>query len=339
MRTKLKDIARLAEVSIATASYVLNDQWEVKGIRQETAQRVMDLAEEHRFVPNRTATFLKKGRYHLIALISPHCADFYSDLLQGIEEQGEKQDYQILFCSTFNSAKREENYLRSLIARRVDGVIILPVDIHESHMEYLIKNRVPTVCFRRRASSDLAAKYMTFNDREGGKIAAKHLLAQGCQRIAFVSDTICEQYDYLKIIQEARAQGCIEALEEAGRPADELTVFVHDSGCPDYPEVIRDALSENKIDGVVGFSDMACVVLCRALRQVGLCVPKDLRVVGFDNTELGALFDPGLTSIGLPKPQLGRLMVDAIMRMIDSRQQETDEFFLSPYLIPRASTA
>jgi len=86
--------------------------------------------QKHKFVLNRTANLLQKGKYHLIAIIVPRCADFFLELLQEIQQVGEKQDYQIIYSSTFDSTEREKTYLTSMIARWVDGVILLPVDAH-----------------------------------------------------------------------------------------------------------------------------------------------------------------------------------------------------------------
>lgn len=339
MRVKLRDIAALANVSVATASYVMNDKWGEKGISPETAERVTRLAEEHGFVPNRTAALLKKGRYHLIALISPHCADFYADLLQGIEEEGEKHDYQILFCSTFDRPDREEAYVKSLVARRVDGVIILPIESEAPHLKFLTRNRVPTVFFRRQAGAKARGKFMTFNDFEGGRMAAQHLIARGCKRIAFGTSSYLQDFEYLRIIEEARLQGCREAMREAGLATAGLDPILMEEDAPGAAARFASRVHETAIDGIVGFSDHAAIAMMNMLRSEGMSIPEDVRFIGFDDTEMGRLHWPALSSISLPKADLGKTMMEAIESMLERGSQDTDEMLLSPRVVSRASTA
>jgi len=338
MAIKLSEIARLANVSIATASYVLSGKGEQKGISEATTQRVEALARQHGFVPNRTAAFLKKGRYHLIALMAPHISEFYAGMLQSIEQEAEKRDYQILFSSTFDSVERERDYLRGLLARRVDGVILLPVDIHERHLRYLARNHVPTIFFRRRADAELPHKFMSFNDVLVGRKAAEHLVRQGCRTIAYCSAPIYVNQEYLRIIHEARSEACGEAVRAAGLPFDESHVVLVDRGRPEtLPEVARWMLDRG-VDGVVGISDDVSLAAMYALRDVGARIPEDVKVVGCNDSELAWFGVPPLTSVALPKPQLGRAMVEALFRMMDDGSQETDEVLLEPQVVARQSS-
>ncbi len=338
MRVRLSDIAALANVSTATVSYVLNGKGKRAGISDETSERIKRIAEEKGFVPNRTASFLKSGRYNLIALISPHCADFYADLLRGIEGEGEKSDYQILFSSTFNSIEREVSYMKSLMARRVDGVVILPVDVHLDHMRYFIQNHVPTVCFRRRADSELDLKFMTFDDREGSYMATAHLIAQGCQNIGFFTAPTFSEVDYLRIVQEARIRGYYQALEDAGIPRERGVVVNLGENSPDFAERIMEEVTGRKLDGIAAVSDRTAIPIMNVLCKRGIRIPEDFMITGFDDSEYAQISRPTLTTIGLPKVRLGEAMVQAILRMIETRTQETDEVLFPPVLRVRESS-
>lgn len=335
---RLSDIAEMANVSVSTVSYVLSGKWKDCRISDATAKRILDLVEQHGCVPNRTARFLKSGRCHLLALVSPHCADFYAEIIEGIEQEGEKRDYQILTGSTFNSIEREESYVKNLVARRVDGVIILPVDAHEDHLRYLSRNHVPTVCFRRRADVSIPFKFMTFNDFEGARIATRHLLDKGCERIAFISASLFLQYDFLRVIHEARTLGYAQALAEADHGA-KPRVFPLDEAASDYAETLTGLVRKHRIDGIVGLSDRTCAPVLRVLREAGIRVPEDVRVIGFDNSELAWLSYPPLSSIALPKRELGAAMVQALVRMVEDHEQETDEILLMPRLVERQTSA
>lgn len=338
MAVRLSDIAEMANVSIATASYVLNGKAEERGISEATAQRVRELAQSCGFVLNRTANFLQKGRYHLIAIIVPRCADFLLDLLQGIQQEGEKRDYQIIYSSTFDSLEREKTYVKSMIARRVDGVVLLPIDTHAAHLKYLSRNHVPTILFRRRAGSTAPHKFMTFADVQSGEMAARHLIEQGCRRVAFCSSPIYLECEYFRIIHEARFEGCVRALKEAGLPTrDGQAIFVEERD-PRHAETLAAEIRRGRIDGLVGFSDYHCMMVMDALRRTGHRIPEDLRIIGFDDTNTNQFLHPSLSSIGFPKIEMGRTMVDSLLRMIETGEQETDEVLLTPYLAARESS-
>jgi LacI family transcriptional regulator len=338
VRIKLSDIARLANVSIATVSYVLNGKGGAQKISQATADRIRKIAREHGYVPNKTARYLKHGRYHLIALIAPHCADFYAGLLRSIELEGDKHEYQILFSSTFDDIEREETYIKNLIARRVDGVVILPIDVHSQHLQYLTRNHVPTIFFRRRADSSSPHKFMTFGDACGGLIATRHLIERGCRRIAFCSSPVFLGPDYLKVIHQARIEGYKQALKEAGREFCPEDVLVLAEPSPSYSEDLVEALKMRGYDGIVGISDRACLPILRSLQANGIRVPEQIKVIGFDNSDYLDFTAPPLSSIRLPKAQLGEAMMQALLRMIETREQEKDEVLLKPDLVEREST-
>ena len=289
-------------------------------------------------MPNQTAVFLRSGRCHLLALVSPHCSDFYADLLQGIEEEGEKGDYQILVASTFNDIRREGAYLQNLIARRVDGVILLPIDIEQKHLDLLAKNRVPTVFFRRRAGTDVPGKYMTFSDFEGGRLAARHLCQQGCRRVAFCSVPLFQEFDYLRIIHEARLQGYREGLRESGAPWDDSMVYQLDETLHGFCGPLIQAVSEKRVDGIVALSDRLCLPILEAFRSAGIRVPADVKIVGFDNTEMARFANPPLTSVSFPKRDLGPAMVKALLQMMDTGEQDCSEILLQPDLVVRQSS-
>jgi LacI family transcriptional regulator len=336
-RPTIVEIARLAEVSTATVSYVLNGKAGRQGISAATAERVRDVAEDLGYVPDRMATSLRTGRYHLIALIAPHFADFYADLLQGIEEEGDKSNYQIIISSTFDRVSREARYVQSLIGRRIDGAIVLPVDIHEPHLRRFEKARIPTVCFRRRAGSDLRARFMTFDDYGAGRMLTRRLIEVGCKRLAFYCPQLFLERDYLRIIHEARFAGFRRACEEAGLSC----------GC-DGPMVLEERdegvgarLSEEagrrKADGIVGVSDTSCLIAMHHLKAHGIRVPDDIKIAGFDNVLAASVAAPPLTTIAWPKAELGRAMMQSLLNMMETREQQTDEAFFEPRLVVRQS--
>ncbi len=338
MSITLKEIASLAKVSIATASYVLNDHPKSRSMNEETVLRVKKVAAAYGFVPSKAAGSLKQGRHDLIALIAPHVGDFFAGLSQGIESEGDKHRLQLMTASTFDSAEREREYVKRLLARRVDGMIVLPLDVSARHLDYLYRSRVPVIFFRRRAGSTAPAKFMTFDDIEVGRLAARHLIERGCRRIALLTHPEWIRREYYRIVHDALFEGCREACEEAGLPFGEDDVLGVDTDRPTYGDDLVRAVREGGYDGLFGLSDVTCAGALNALHRARIRVPEKVKVVSFGDGELARFSIPALTSVGLPKAELGREMVRALVRMVENRAQEADEVLLKPSLTVREST-
>jgi DNA-binding LacI/PurR family transcriptional regulator len=337
-RITLNEIAQMAGVSKATASYVLNGREKANRISTETAVRVRETAAKFGYVLNRAAAQLKKGRHHLIALMAPHFSDFYAGLLQSIEQVAEERGYQTLFGSTFDSVEREKTYLNNLIARRVDGIILLPVDIFQPHLKLLTTHRVPSILFRRRASSKSPLMFMTFDDFEAGALAARHLSDRGCKRMAFLSSPVYVEQEYLSIIHQARLQGFNRTLKESGMPVPLEEAFMLTRGDAVSEHALVETFRKHRIDGFAAISDDIAVWAMRLLQDAGVRIPDQVRAAGCNNSELSVFAVPGLTSVGLPKARLGEEMVRVLFRMIDRQEQETDELLIEPHLVERDST-
>jgi LacI family transcriptional regulator len=338
MPVKLSEVAKLAGVSIAAASYALNGRARQYGISKGTEARIKQIAEEQGYVANRTAAYLKKGRYHLITLIAPHFLEFFANLLEGIEHEAEESDYHVLFCSSFNRLDREKKYLKSLIARRVDGVIIMPTDVNAKHLLYLSKNSVPSVLFRHRLDSTLPHKFMSFDDVQGARLATRHLLDRGCRKVAFCSLAGYTAYEYIRPIHETRIEGFRRALEEAGLAYDEEMNVVYAGGGTQADIALVDRVKKQGIDGIVGISDEVVVPMMRMLRLAGIRIPEDLKLVGFGDSFAARISEPPLSTLSAPRWEMGVGMVQALMRMIESGEHETDEVLYPFGLIARQST-
>ncbi len=340
-RVTLDKIAEIAKVSKATVSYVLSGKERDYRISDETAKLIRQIADQLEYIPNRAASMLRKGRHHLIAIIAPHVADFYAVLVYSIEEEAEKRDYQILLGSTFDNIERERKYLTNIISRRADGVIILPVDIHQPHLNVLEKRRIPTIYFRRRADSTAKQLFMTFDDTEVGRIAAEHLFAKGSSSVMFVSTTDYLKYDYLRIIHEARASGCAAAVSARGENVIFPQGYILDLArhCRESSgKELVSFVKEKKISGLVCLSDDIAAHVLQFLAQGGLKVPEDVRVIGCDNTRMAEFTTPTLSSIDLPKRALGEAMVRSLFHMIENERQDVGELLLPPRLVERDST-
>jgi LacI family transcriptional regulator len=174
---------------------------------------------------------------------------------------------------------------------------------------------------------------------QGGYLATRHLIEQGCKRIVFSSGPIFLDNEYFRIIHEARLRGCTKALEEAGMPTNGGEALFVEERDPNHAAQLAADVKEHRIDGIVGFSDYLCMVVMDSLRRTNIRIPDDVRIIGFDDTAFNKFTAPPLTSIGFPKAELGRTMVEALLRMAESKVQDTDEILLRPNLVVRESSS
>jgi LacI family transcriptional regulator len=334
----LEEIAKLAGVSKATASYVLSGKSMQGRVSEKTAARVKAVAEKHGYVPNRAAALFRKGRHHLIAMLMPNLSDFYAGLLAQVELEAEKCGFQVLFGCSFNSPEREAKYVEGMLARRVDGLILLPINIDAQHLHLLHRNRLPTIFFRRRAEATLPHKFMTFHDFRTGYLAAKHVIEKGCRKLVFCSEPSLLRLDYVRIIHEARLAGFRQALTENGLVVGDEGILFHEREPFDNKAFIEE-FKRTGFDGIVGVGDDAAIRAMTALTQHGVRVPEEVKVIGIDDSKLCRYAVPAMSSIGLPKDELGARMVEALMRMIKKGEPEADEVLTEPFVVARASTA
>jgi LacI family transcriptional regulator len=337
---KLSELAKLANVSKTTASFVLNEEAERHGIKPETIRRVREVAAQHGYVPNQASRNLRQGRQYLIAFVAPQVTDsFFLTIAQSVEQTAETHGYQVLFGSTFSDVERERRYLESLIARRVDAIILLPTHIDAPHLDILLQHQIPTILFRRRHTSRKPFRFMTFNDELSAELATRHLVDQGCRRIGMVIDAVAEEYDWLQVIIEARVAGYRRALRAAGLKAIKpviLTPIDRQRSADDDPIAL---LRKHKIDGLVAMEDLCILRLINKLYDAGYDIPESIKLVGCDNSPYTAFLRPPLTSVGFPQAELGRCMIEELVEAINSGTAPRGELLLDPYLVPRASSA
>ncbi|HID20780.1 MAG TPA: LacI family transcriptional regulator, partial [Planctomycetaceae bacterium] len=242
--------------------------------------------------------------------------------------------YNVILCNSDYNLERERAYIEVLQAKQVDGLIFIPSSIEIAHVrELLAKMRGPVVT-ADRYTPELAADSIIADNRAGGRLAAQHLLALGHQRIGCI-----ERPKYLPHVQD-RLIGFREVLEEQGIVIpDELCVrggFSFEDGV----RAARRLLSlPNPPTAVFAYNDIMAIGALRAAREMGLHVPDDLAVVGFDNIPVASFVTPQLTTIDQPKYRIGALAVELLIgRLSGEIEGDPQQQVLDVRLIVRESS-
>jgi LacI family transcriptional regulator len=332
--TTIKDVARKAGVSFKTVSRVLNDD---TAVRDETRAKVMDAIEALDYRPNIMARSLRSQRTHTIGFVSDLIAStpYASLIIQGAQERAWESNYLLLLVNTGGNQKMKEAAVDTLLDRQVDGIIYATMYHREAHPPEEVK-QVPTVlldCFvANRSLPSVVPDEVT-----GGREATLHLLQKGHHRIGLILD----QVDIPA--KRGRFQGYKEALASFQIPYDENLVKFGNS-MPDggYDATMQLMQQPNKPTAIFCYNDRTAMGAYDALRKLGLSVPNDVAVIGFDNQELiAANLYPPLTTMKLPHYEMGQWAVKHLLELIENPQeanrQITQKMLTCP-LIERAST-
>lgn len=317
------DVARLAKVSKSTVSNVIRD---AKGIAPQTIARVRAAIDELGYRPNVLARQLVQQRTNVLGVVVGDLANpFFSEMTKQIERYAGQHGYQVMFCNTQIDQHVELAGLRGLLDYRVAGLIFLAYAGDAESARLVTASRVPALFLTCTADwGDVVSP----DDEKGGRLATEHLLALGHRRIAYVTDPSVED-----AADQGRQAGYRGAMAKAGLP-----VAVHH--WHEETSIEKLLLDNERVTGVFCSNDFGAIELLDAADRLGVRVPQDLSVVGFDDVTLASLRRINLTTVAQPKEMMARIAVTTIASRI------TGELSGSPLrqiadcgLVVRGSTA
>lgn len=311
----LDDIARLANVSKSTVSRALNDS---NLISQETKERIQAIARQHRFRINAPARNLRLQQSHTIAFIAPaYYPEFFSlDDLFGLEIMGaigkglHELDYDLLIVQVDpDDSTWAQSYLDS---GRVDGFIILASNRRQAHIKTLIEMGAPFIAWGVPVP-DFNYCSVTGDNITGGTLATRHLIATGCQRVAFLGGPGEE------LTVQRRYQGYENALQAAGRSVDPNLLAYGDYTYASGMAAMQCLLEGSPdLDAVFVNSDLMAIGAIQAIQDRGLSVPADIAVVGYDDLAIARYNNLPLTTIRQNFPLVGQLLAQNLIQYIQT---------------------
>lgn len=328
MAASIKEVAREAGVSIGTVSNVLNRP---DAVTPAIRQRVLDAIAKLGYVRNDPARQLRAGRSRTIALVVLDIANpFFADLARGADEIADASDAIAIICDSHQDAEREQRILDRLEEQRVLGVLITPVtDGPHSRVERLIDRGMPVVLVDR-ASGHPSRCSVAVDDVLGGQLVGDHLLAQGHRQIAFVGGP-------LRIRQVAdRKAGLTGALGTRAEllPVEtpSLTVAAGRAAARSLTE------SSPRITAVACANDLLALGVLQELTLLGVRVPEDIAVVGYDDIQAAAAAAVPLTSVRRPREQLGRTAAQLLLEEVNDPAHQHRHVVFKPELVVRSSS-
>ena len=307
----LSDVARAAGVSVATASKALNARGEVA---TDTRRRVLQAAEALSFRPNALAKGLVSGRTHTVGLLIDELAErFAFPVLLGAENALGDEQNSVLLCDARGDAIRRRHHIRTLLARQVDGLIILGSD---NDVRPSLTSDIPVpVVYVYGESDDPDDLSVLADDHGGARLAAEHLITLGRRRIGHLTGP--RSYRAAR----SRVAALHEVLREAGLPLDCAEPMYGEWSQQWGRQATRALLTRDPtIDAIFCGNDQIAAGACETLRDLGRDVPGDVAVAGYDNWEVfAAECRPPLTTVDLNLGQLGATAVRYLLEAFEGR--------------------
>ena len=326
----MRDIAKLAGVSSATVSNVINGSTVV---RPETAARVRKVIEETRFVPNGSAATLKYGRSSSYGLIIPDITNpFFPEFIRSFESILVNNNQDMFLATTDLHVSRMQQTIRRMLIRQVDGVALLAAEIETEPIEALIHHRVPLVTMDRRVVgpglSDVMIDYLS-----GMRETVTHLHGLGHERIAYIGGSSG------LTISDHRISAFHQAMTEATlavHPEYIRTGNYRISGGETCMEELLDL--RNRPTAIMCANDLTAIGALRVIRRRGLSVPEDFSVVGFDDIEMSDIIQPPLTTLRLPREKLAEAFYTALFDFGKDPHVVGKQYSVTSSLVLRQST-
>jgi len=309
----MQDVARLAEVSVATVSAVINGTSKVSLKRSQRVRQAMEAIDYH---PDQVARSLKVGKTFVIGMVVPDVTNaFFPQVIRGVEDAARAEGYSVILCNSNEDPEVEERHLNTLFSRRVDGVLLACAN-NATAYDRLLRRRFPLVFFDRIPDVPHRGAVGTDNV-DAAYQAARHLIEQGHRDVAFIAGPPGVSP------HARRLEGFRKAMQEAHLPVrDEYLRFGDlkiEAGYQLGLELLRLAEAPTAI---ISSNNKMQLGLLRAIRELGVACPKQVSIVCFDDHIWSEFFNPPLTTVAQPSYEIGKLALEMLLRRMEETAQQ-----------------
>ncbi|MCV4274504.1 substrate-binding domain-containing protein [Pseudomonas capsici] len=327
----IKDVAALAGISYTTVSHVLNKTRPVSDpvrIKVEAAIAQLD------YVPSAVARSLKAKTTSTIGLLIPNGINpYFAELARGIEDHCERNGFCVILCNSDDNPEKQRNYLRVLLEKRVDGLIVSSVGGDVSIAGGLAEVRTPLVIVDRELEG-IDADMVRIDHEHGAYLATRHLLDLGHRDIA------CIGGPDNTVVAQMRFVGYRRAMQEAGADMPHEWAIHSDFSSSAGHEAAVGLLSGHRPTAIFAGNDVIAIGVLRAAAERNIRVPRDLSVIGFDDIQMSRYVYPALTTVGQSIMQLGETAAEMLLsRIIGASTESSGRRLVTPSVVVRESTA
>ena len=314
MPATIEDVAQRADVSIRTVSRVINNRPDVA---ESTRERVLQAIADLNYQPNRLAQSMVTGSTKTIGIVLPDISNpFFARAVRGCEDVLAKAGYSVFLCNTDENIEKECHYLTLLVGRQVDGVILWGSRADCDTLETLLGPDLPTVTVDCEAYCGNVVK-LDVRNHQGAQAITTHLITLGHERIGHLAGPA------QRLTAQRRLAGYRQALEQADLPfVPSLVIEAAPSVFHGYQAALELLQQEEGVTAIFAYNDLMAIGVILACQQLGLNVPRDVAVVGFDDIVTASLVMPALTTVRIDQYRLGALSGQLLTERMSQRRAE-----------------
>ena len=330
-RVTRADVAKYANVSTTIVSYVINNN---RYVDKEKRKRVEEAIKKLNYRPNYIARALKgKNTNHIVFIADEITNEHFSQVIHEMDKYAYDKGYLISLCANRNT----EEFVSQIICRQYDGIVISSISFPESYIQRFIDANIPVVLLENKEYKDIkGAGIIDTGLYDGAKECVKHLVSKGRRNILYL-DRISRHRNFSNE-SDLRMRGFLNQMKESNIPVSDKNII---TGCTNEEEVlskIQDRIKNGfSVDGIFGRNDRLACIGMKAVLQMGYKIPKDISIVGFDNSSLSKYTSPGLTTMDIQRAEIAQAAIQMLHQMIEEKTIPEQKAF-STKLIQREST-
>ena len=322
----LKDVAAETGLTVTTVSRVLNNRGYIS---DETREKVYAAMKKLNYRPNEVARSLSKQTSNTIGVIVPHISHpYFSEMISNLENAASKKGYKIILCNSRGKDQKEREYLEMCTSNRVAGIILCSAGVA---VEEFSGSNIPLVTVERFLENGTAS--VECDNLQGGRLAAEHLIQKGCKHLLHISGV-----RETAMPADERAKGFALVCEKAGVIFHEITTNREQYDNEEYYDFINQILKQYPdVDGIFASSDVIAAQTIQVCERLGKQIPKDIKLVGFDDVKLARMLHPQLTTIHQPIKEMATAAVELTVLAVEG-QTVAKRSLLPVSLVERETT-
>jgi len=326
-KVTIYDVARVADVSLATVSRVLNNPEKVK---PKTRERVLAAISELGYRPNAIARGLASRRSTNVGLIVPTCSRAsVSEMIDGVADIADKYRYSVFLNVTHSENDIASNIWQNMIASQVDGVLMMADNLSEEESQRLLNDNVPTVLLSIK-DTDGRVPAVLIDYEQAAYEATRKLIENGNKDVAFLTSSSFYEMNAIK------EQGYRRAIEEAGLEPRVLALYgKFENSARDFKHFFE---TNKAPQAALAVRDSMAVMFMNAAIEHGLSVPNDIEIIGFQNTKYALMSRPQLSTINIPTYDIGAVAMRLLTKLMKDEAIEDTQVHLPHSFVWREST-
>lgn len=331
MTSTIKDVAKMAEVSISTVSRVINDS---KPVSPEARRRVLRAIEDLEYKPNEIARSLVTKKSNLIGIIVDDIGNSYvAQIVRGIEEIGRMYKYDIVLCSSYGSEETELRFIQLLMQKQVEGIIIVS-EIYNIQVEEYINNYNKPFVYINRFYNVFETSTVTIDNELASEIMVEHLIELGHKKILYIT----QDKDSELTVEKYKMKGYTNSIEKIGGESliHKIEGYKIEDGYNAGQDILA-VIKANNITAVYCYQDEIAIGLINYFYDNNIKVPEEISVVGYGDISLASIYRPKLTTIKEPYYDIGAVAIRRILKEIKKEPLEEQTIKLPVQLMVRES--